>query len=347
MQEKELLFELSNTPGISGYEGKISAIFKEHFKKYTDEFLEGKLGDIAAVKKGEAGGQFKIMIAAHADEVGLIVKDISERGFVYFTRVSGIDPKTLPAQEVIIHGRKDIYGVIGAKPPHVLSQEDMKKAVKLEDMVIDTGLSKQELKDLISIGDLITIKRECKNLIGDFVTGKSLDDRAGICAMAECAKNLQKLRHSADVYFTATTMEETGSHGAKTMSYNINPDIAIAIDVTFGDKYIGEKVNAECGKGVEISVGPNIHPELSKRLLNLAKENGINYFLDVAPGSTGTDAWAIQTAREGIPTLLISIPLKYMHTSTEVINYKDVELTGKILALFISSIDSVEDIYSL
>jgi endoglucanase len=347
MEGKKLLFELSNTPGISGYEEKIFNISKGYFEEYVDEFLYGKLGDMAAVKRGCGEKRLKIMLAAHADEVGLIVKDINERGFVYFTRVSGVDSKTLPAQEVIIHGKKDIYGVIGAKPPHVLTQEDMKKAVKMEDMVIDTGLSEAEIKEYVSIGDLITLKRECKNLLGDCITGKALDDRAGICAMAECAKYLQKLKHTADVYFTATTMEETGSFGAKTMSYNIDPDIGIAIDVTFGDKYAGERIQGECGKGVEITVGPNIHPELSQRLVKIAKENNISYYIDVAAGHTGTDAWNIQTAREGIPTLLISIPLKYMHTSTEVINYKDVELAGKLLALFISSVDSFEDIYSV
>jgi endoglucanase len=190
------------------------------------------------------------------------------------------------------------------------------------------------------------VKRKCIPLLGDFITGKALDDRAGIASLLECAKELQRLKHSADVYFVATTMEEVGHFGAGMTSYSLDPDIGIAIDVTFGDKYAGDRVKSECSKGVEITIGPNIHPELSEKLIKIADDYKIPYAIDVAPGPTGTDAWDIQPSREGIPTLLISIPLRYMHTSTEVISYRDVETTGRLLALFISSLESWEDIYS-
>ncbi|TDT60934.1 M20/M25/M40 family metallo-hydrolase [Fonticella tunisiensis] len=345
MEGRELLSKLSDSFGISGNEHNLHNILSEYFKKYTDEIKIGKLGDFTAIKRGTSNGKYKIMVQAHADEIGLIVKDIDERGFVHFTRVAGVDPKTLPAQEVIIHGKREVYGVIGAKPPHVLSAEDMKKAISMDDMVIDAGMTKEEISELVTVGDFITIKINCTKLLGDYITGKALDDRAGICSLFECAKYLQKMRHSADVYFVSSTNEETGFGGVIPPTYEINPDIAIAIDVTFGDKYASDNITSECGKGIEITVGPNIHPELSDRLRAIADENNIPYFLDVAPGHTGTDAWNIQTVREGIPTLLVSIPVKYMHTSTEVLNYKDVEKAGKLLAHFISWFEDWRDVY--
>lgn len=346
MEAKEMLFELSNAFGISGTEHYLHPILSKYFGEYVDEISYGRLGDFVALKRGADSGKTKIMIAAHSDEVGLMVSHIDERGFIGFTNVAGVDAKTLPGQEVIIHGREDLYGVIGAKPPHVLSAEDMKKAVKMEDMLIDTGRTMDEIKGIIQVGDFISLRRNCINLLGDFITGKALDDRAGISAMLECAIELQNLKHSSDVYFVATTMEERGHLGARVMSYDINPDIGIAIDVTFGDKYADGDIVSECGKGVEITIGPNIHPELSEKLMAIADDYSIPYFIDVAPGRTGTDAWDIQVAREGIPTLLVSIPLRYMHTSTEVINYKDVVKVGRLLALFISSFKDWEGIYN-
>jgi tetrahedral aminopeptidase len=346
MEGKELMFKLSDSFGVSGNEYLLHGILEEYFKEYTDEIKIGRLGDFVAIKNGSSNGEFKIMIAAHADEVGLMVKGIDERGFISFVNVCGVDPKTLPAQEVIIHGIREVYGVIGAKPPHVLSAEDMRKAIKMEDMVIDIGMTKIEANKVVSVGDFINVKRNCINLIGDYVTGKALDDRCGIAAMFECAKELQKMKHSADVYFVATTQEERGHLGAKVMSYDINPDIGIAVDVDFGDKYAYSDVKSECGKGVEITIGPNIHPELGEKLMRVADEYKIPYEIDVHPGVPGTDGAAIQISREGIPTLIVSIPLRYMHTSTEVISYGDVREAGKLLALFIAAIKDWGDIYA-
>lgn len=346
MDGKELLFKLSDSHGVSGDEYRLNDIIISAFSEYTDEIRKGKLGDVAAIKKGSREGEYKIMVAAHADEVGLIVTDIDERGFIHFTKVAGIDPKTLPAQEVIIHGKREVFGVVGAKPPHVLSSDDMKKAPKFEEMLIDIGMTREESKGIVSVGDFITINRECTSLLSDYVTGKALDDRAAIATMYECAKYLQKIKHSSDVYFVATTMEELGHLGAKTMAHEISPDVGVAIDVTCADKYAISDIYAECGKGVEISLGPNLHPELTERVIKLAEEYNIPYIISVEPGPTGTDAWDIQVARQGIPTILLSIPLRYMHTSTEVINYRDVVEAGKLLALFISCVREWGDIYA-
>ncbi|KRQ87944.1 putative aminopeptidase YsdC [Caloramator mitchellensis] len=346
MQGKDHLKKLCKLSGVSGNEHLIHDALVEIFRDYVDLTERGKMGDFRAIKKGEGKDGLKIMITAHADEIGLIVTDIDERGYVYFTNVGGIDPKTLPAQEVIIHGKKDVFGVVGAKPPHVLTDKERKQSIKIQDMNIDCGMNKEEIVKYVSIGDFITIKREAIDLIGDFVTGKAIDNRAGIMVLYECAKYLKALKHSADVYFVATTQEERGLIGVKTTAYDINPDIGIVVDVTFGDKYANPDIQIECGRGVEITIGPNIHKELSEKLMNVADEYGISYSLDVAPGATGTESWAVQVTREGIPTLLVSVPVKYMHTSTEVVNYKDIIRAGKLLAMFISSLKNWGDIYA-
>lgn len=346
MEGKEILKKLSDLNAVSGSEYLLQDDLECTFKPYVNEIKKGKMGDFIGIKRGEGEDRLKILITAHVDEIGLMVTDIDERGFVFFTNVGGVDPKTLPAQEVIIHGLRDVHGVIGAKPPHVLTEKDRKKAIKMDEMVIDCGMTKDELKELVKIGDYITIKKESLELLGDFITGKALDNRVGIMALYECAKELNKIKHTADVYFAATTQEERGLLGIKTTTYEVNPDIGIVVDVTFGDKYANPDIQLECGKGVEITIGPNIHPELSEKLIKLADEYGIPYTIDVAPGGTGTETWNLQVTREGVPTLLVSVPIKYMHTSTEIVNYKDIVRAGRLLALFISSLKNWGDIYA-
>lgn len=344
MNGRELLFKLSNSCAVSGYEKRLHPILKSCFEEYVDEISIGNLEQFIALKKGD--GKFKILITAHSDEVGLMVMGINDRGFISFTQIEGVDPKTLPAQEVIIHGRSEIYGVIGARPPHVLTKEDRKKAVKIEDMLIDTGLPKEEIEKYVTPGDFITVKRDCRELLNGFISGKALDDRAGICTLYECAKILKERKHAPDVYFAATTMEEVGHMGAKVTSYDINPDLAIAIDVTSADRYMDSEITPDCGRNIRFAVGPNLHPELTQKLMDTADKAKIPYVTTVEPGKTGTDAWDMQISRSGIPVALISVPLRYMHTSAEVINYSDVEKLGRLLAEFICSIKDWGDIYA-
>lgn len=337
MEGKEFLFKLSDTFGVSGNEYNLNKLLGDYFIEYTDEIRCGRTGDFYAVKHGKGKGNIKIMIEAHADEIGLVVNRIDGRGFVHFSAVGGVDSKILPAQEVIIHGKDDIFGVIGAKPPHVLTQEEVGRAIDIGDMVIDIGMTEKEAASHISVGDFITIKRKCTGLLGDYITGKAMDNRTGICSIYECAKKLKFMEHYADIYFVATCMEEVGHIGAMTIVNEIVPDAAISVDVTFAERY-NDSDEDGCGKGVEIALGPNIHPELSEKLLKIAEQNNIPYFIEAYPGNTGTNAWDIQIARDGIPTLLISIPIRYMHTPAEVVKYEDIETAGRLMALFVSSL---------
>lgn len=338
----QFLEELCNLDGVSGYESRLNNSIIEAFKKYTEKIEIDKLGNIVAVKEGNAkedDKKIKIMIAGHMDEIGLIVTKIEENGFLRFANIGGIDPRTLLGQEVIVHGKEDIFGVIGAKPPHLQEASERNRAVKKEDMSIDVGFEKEEVEKIVSIGDYITIRRSLNKLQGRMVTSKALDDRAGIAAMYECAKELCKINHEADVYFVSTVQEEVGTRGAITSTYSVNPDIGIAIDVGFGSTpELPKEETLDMGKGPGITIGGNIHPGLRQQLTKVGKEYNIPIQFEICPGPTGTDARSIQITREGIPTLCISIPLRYMHTSVEVVDMIDIENTAKLLAFFIGSI---------
>ncbi len=342
MEIRELLKKLSESTGVSGNENEISKFVYSLFSKYADEITVDPLGNIICLKRGEANSPNKVMLAAHMDEIGLMVKEIDEKGFIKFTNIGGIDQRTLLCQEVIIHGQRKVFGVIGAKPPHLTTKEERDKAIKIEELVIDTGFDKKQLDELINIGDFITIKRKANFLLNDWVTGKAMDDRAGVAAMYLCLQELQKSKHNADVYCVATVQEEVGTRGAITSTYGINPQIGIAIDVGFGNTPDLNKFDTiEMMGGPAITIGPNIHPKLFEKLKDVAEKNYIDYQIEIAQGPTGTDARSIQISREGVATGLLSIPLRYMHTSVETISISDIEKTGKLLAEFIKSLNEV------
>ncbi|MGO1368771.1 MAG: M42 family metallopeptidase [Senegalia sp. (in: firmicutes)] len=342
MDTKEFLKKLSDTTSVSGYEEKISKYIESVFTNFTDIITYDKLGSLIAIKNGENNNKnIKIMLAAHMDEIGLIVKDIKKNGTIKFTSIGGIDPRTLVAQEVIIHGNKEFFGVIGTMPPHLQDASSRDNAFKMDDLYIDVGYKEDNVRNMISIGDIITIHRNSKDLDKKTVTGKSLDDKAGVATLLECAKELQKLKHESDVYFVATVQEEVGTRGAMTSTYKIDPDIGIAIDVGFGKTPELEKADSiDMGKGPAVTLGGNIHPNLRKKIISVAKENNIPYQTEIDPGPTGTDGRSIQISRCGVPTLVISIPLRYMHTSVETINMDDVINSAKLIARFISEITS-------
>ena len=325
--------------GISGYEYRINENIKDMLSGFCDDAKIDNLGNVIAVKKCGKENAKKVLIEAHIDEIGLMVSDIDENGFISIVNVGGIDPRILPSAEVIIHGKRDIKGVIGAKPPHLLEDGEADKSSKMKDMAIDTGLSPDEVKSLVSIGDSITMAVSCTELMGDQLTGKSLDDRACAAAVITVLKNLQKINLSVDVYAVFAAKEEVGGFGAMTATYNINPDIAIAIDVCHGITPDNSKDAYEIGEGCVITIGPNIHPKISDRLINTAKEYNIRHQLEVEGGNTGTDAWVMQVVGEGIPTGLLSVPLKYMHTTVETISVSDAVSVSNLLTFFLQNLD--------
>ncbi len=340
MDIKEFLKEITETMGVSGYELKVGLKINDYFHKLCEETKMDKLGNVIGLKKGSGNGP-RIMLAGHMDEIGLMVTKIEKGGFLRFTQVGGIDPRTLPAQEVTVFGKEELYGIIGAKPPHLTSPSERGKAMKMYDLFIDTGLSEEEVKEKVSVGDIAVVNRKFTELSNGYVAAKALDDRAGVAVIIECLKELQKISHTADVYAVATVQEEVGLRGAMVSSYGIVPDIGIAIDVCFGDMPgLPEDVTSKLDGGPALAMGPNIHPKVFEGIKNIASEWNIPIQLETAPGHSGTDAGAIQIARGGIATAVVSLPERYMHTSVETLSLADIKKAGRLLALYIASLDN-------
>lgn len=342
MDIKQVLKTLSEASGVSGYEQTVAEPIRATCP-WADDIRTDKLGNVIMLKKGQGPEpRPKVMLAAHMDEIGLIITKIEKEGFLRFSTIGGFDQRVLLAQEVLVHGRKPLVGIIGAKPPHIQAPGEQSKAVLMEDLFIDVGFDSQEdAEKTVRIGDLVTMKREVLDLQGSFMAGKSFDDRAGVAAIFECFKVLSKVAHEADVYGVATVQEEVGLRGAITSTYGIVPDIGIAIDVGFGDQPgLPDSDTIKLGQGPGVAIGPHVHPKVHTRMVEAAKEWNISFSLDPSPSPGGTDAYAIQVARAGVATILLSIPLRYMHTPIETLDYEDVKRTGRLMAMFIAGIDN-------
>ncbi|RLF93668.1 M42 family peptidase [Thermococci archaeon] len=329
-----MLDKLSNAVGISGYEEEIAELIKSEMEKYTDSVEIDTLGNVIGLKKGNGKG--KIMLAAHMDEIGLVITHIGK--FLHFVSMGGIDPRVLLGQEVIVVTEKGKYdGVIGAKPPHIQKPEERKKAIEIDDLVIDLGFPEEKIKEIVKKGDFAVVNVKCTELANDHVTGKALDNRICVYTVLETMKLLEET--FCDIYFVATTQEEVGARGARVSGYKIFPDIAIAIDATFGLSKDSKEDTFKLGKGPCIGLGPNISPKVFELLKKTAKKEKIPYQIEVLPGMSGTDAVSLQTVKSGTATGVVSIPLRYMHTPVETADLKDVRNCAKLLKAFISSID--------
>jgi len=334
---KSLLEKLSNAHGISGWEGSIQQIVKEEIAPYVDEIRLDKLGNLIATKKGVAPS---IMIDAHADEIGLMVKHVDEKGFLRFIRIGGWFDQTLLNQRVVIHTRSGpIIGVIGCKPPHVMKDEDRKKVIEAKDMFIDIGCTSQKEVEALGIlpGTPISMDRTFATLQGDRVTGKAFDNRAGLIIMIEA---LKRTKSKSTIYAVAAVQEEVGLKGAKVAAYSLDPDLAIATDVTIPGDHPGiEKKDApiEMGKGPVVVVadasgrGLMATPQIIEWMAGTAREFEIPVQLEASEGGT-TDGTSIYLTRSGIPTGVISVATRYIHSPVEVLSISDIEKAADLVA---------------
>lgn len=332
----KLVRRLSDLRGISGFEGRINQAVADEFRKYCDSVEIDPLGSVIAVKKCGKANAPKVMIEAHMDEIGLIVTSITDNGFIIFSSVGGVDQRILPSLEVTVHGIEDVKGVIGI-PPEIEGNPD--KSYKMKELAVDTGLCADKVKELIKIGDSITFAQSVGRLGENQFSSKTMDDRASVAAIIKVMEDIADKDINCDVYAVAAVQEEVGCRGGKTTSFGINPDMAIAIDVTHGITPDNSENAIELGKGTAMSKGPNIHPKLVERLERTAKEKGIGYTVEIDGGATGTDAWEIQVSGGGIPTALMSIPLKYMHTSVETLDLRDLKATSNLIKEFILGLE--------
>lgn len=338
----ELLKSLSDLRGISGYEYRLSERVADFMRPYADEVSFDALGNVIALKRCGRENAPKIMLEGHMDEIGLMVSGIDEDGFLSVVSIGGVDSRVLPSAEVTVHGTRDIAGVIGAKPPHLQTADESEKSMKLKDMAIDTGLSADEVREVISVGDGVTFSQSVGKMLGDTVSLKTMDDRAGLAALINVLKRLDGENFNADIYAVAAVQEEVGCRGARTAAFGIEPDAAIAVDVCHAVTPDNSENAFEAGCGAVISVGPNLHPRVCDKLKALADKYGIKTMIDADGGNTGTDAWEIQVSRTGVPTGLLSIPLKYMHTSVETMDTADMEAVAELMYRFVTEFDKEE-----
>ena len=275
------------------------------------------------------------MLEAHYDEIGLIVTEIMDNGRIKFMPIGGIDTAILPSSFVTIHGKKDVTGVIGAKPPHLQSADESKKKYKTEDLYIDAYMTKDELEGVVRIGDSISFNSKPRQLLGGMYSSKSLDNRGGVATLLLCAKALKEAGFKGKVIFLLSVQEEVGLRGATAGAYEIKPDMAIVVDVTFGTSpSVSSSESFPLGGGGAIAAGPNIDPEIFDKLKAIAHKNDLPYSVEVIADNTGTNAWAIQVQAGGIPCGLVSLPLRYMHSHVETLDAMDIENTVTLLTEF-------------
>jgi putative aminopeptidase FrvX len=340
-----LLKAISEAPGVSGFEYGVLEIIKKELKGHVDEISEDKFGNLY-VKKGK--GTKTMMIAAHTDEIGLLVKHIDDKGFIRFAKLGGVPDHILLAQRVWIHGmKKRIRGVIGCKAIHVMKDDERKQLVTYDKMFIDTGATKDQLENLgVKVGTPITIDRNLTELENDVIVGRAMDDRAGCYLLVEALKRAMPINTMVGVF---TVQEEVGLRGATISAFAVKPDIGIAIDTTIaGDhpEITESDAPTKLGKGPSILVadgrrdslagGTIANPIVRGWMMEVAEKTRIPYQLEVLEGGT-TDAAAMQLSQEGTPSGCISIPSRYVHSCSEVVSKKDLDNGIKFLVKMMES----------
>jgi putative aminopeptidase FrvX len=328
------------SPGLSGYEGPVREVIEVAWQPLTDELSISRLGSLHGLKRGDAPEpRHTVLIAAHMDAIGLMVTSIVD-GFLRVTKIGGLDARVLPGQLVTVHGRQDLPGVIVQPPAHLLPDEAIKGPIALKYLLVDTGLKPQRVNRLVRPGDLISFSQEPIELKTDILAGRSLDNRASVAAVTLCLEEIQKRTHAWDVWAVATVQEEETMSGARSSAFQLRPQLAIAVDVTWGrSPGTPEHKTFPLDKGPTLGWGPNIHQGLYNSFKMLAEQLEIPYSTEVMPRHSGTDAFSLQVAAEGIPTMVLSIPLRYMHTPVEVVALQDIRRAARLMSEFIARLD--------
>jgi putative aminopeptidase FrvX len=335
MKLVDVLEKLSNACGVAGREEEVRGLMKELLKPNVDEINEDKLGNIIGVKKGKKDAP-TVMLAAHMDEIGLMVKTITKEGFLQFAKIGGIDDRILVAQKVLVHTDKGpITGIIGSKPPHILKEEERKKVIEADNLFIDVGAKdkKDAQKMGVRVGDAVSFDIKFTRVGKDIVVGKAFDNRVGCAALIEIMRKLPKV--DCTIYAVGTIQEEVGLRGATIAAFQLYPDVGIALDVTVAGDVPGVK---EVEAPAKIRAGPALtvadaglitHPKVLRLFIDSAEENKIPYQLETGLRGT-TDAAKIALTKEGVPSGVISIPTRYIHSPASLLSLKDAENSVKL-----------------
>jgi endoglucanase len=335
------LKSLLSVPGLSGHEGPARDLISAEWKPLVDELSISRLGSLHGLKRGSGSEpRPRLLLSAHMDAIGMMVTRIVD-GFIRVTEIGGIDHRILPGQPVTVHGRRDLPAIVAQPTAQLLPPGKGSGPVIMDYLWIDTGLLPEEVNQLVRVGDLVSYAQEPLELPGECLSGHTLDNRASVAAVTFCLEELQTRRHAWDVWAVASVQEEETMGGALTSPFQIRPDLAVAIDVTFGKGPGSNEYNTfPLGKGVALGWGPNFHPALHKRFKEVADKLEIPLHNDIIARHSGTDAYGIQVVAEGIPSILLSIPLRYMHTPVETVSLKDIRRTGRLMAEFIARLES-------
>ena len=335
-----VLRDLLTAPGPSGYEEPAAAVFRRACEGFGAEVAHDSMASTVARVKGAEGG-LTVAIVGHIDEIGLIVHHIDDEGFLWFTGVGGWDPVILVGQRVVVATKGGpVAGVVGKKPIHLLKEEERSKAPKLQDLHIDIGAKDgDEAREIVRVGDVAVIEGEPVELPNDRVVSRSMDNRLGCFVAYEAARLVAEAGGApGDVCAVAVSQEEISFGGAHTTAHTLRPDIAIAVDVTFATDAPGSN-EKELGKhrfgtGPQITRGSTLHPVVTERLLEAAEAEDIPHTVMASSRATWTDADAFFISRGGIPTGLVSVPLRYMHSPVEMCQLSDVQDAARLIAAF-------------
>ncbi len=338
----KLLAQICKTPGAPGFEEKVRQLVLKEIKGYVDEIEIDNLGNVYAIKRGI--DKKRVMVGAHMDEIGFIVTHIDDNGFIRFHTLGGFDPKTLTAQRVLIHGKKDVIGVMASKPIHVMTAEEKNKVAKLSDYFIDTGLPVAKVKQLINIGDSITREREFIEM-GECVNSKSLDNRLAVFILIETLKNLKGKEIPYDLYAVFTVQEEVGIRGANVASMRIKPHFGFGLDTTIAFDLPGaaahEKIT-ELGKGTAIKImdaSTICDTRMVRYMKQVADRNKITWQPEILTAG-GTDTAGIQRMTEGGSIAgAISIPTRHLHQVIEMAHKKDIQGSIDLLTACVMELD--------
>lgn len=333
------LKDLIQLPGLSAHERPVRDRIRAEWADLVDELSVSPIGSLHGVKHGSGPlPRPAVMLAAHMDAIGLIVSQLAGE-FLRVDEIGGLDPRVLPGQQVIVHGRRELPGVVIQPPAHTLPESDSSGPVALKQLLVDVGLTEAQLRRAVRPGDLISFAQIPIDLANDMLAGHSLDNRASVAAVTACLRELGSRQHGWDVVGVASTQEEETYAGAFTSAYQLQPAIAVAVDVTWArGPGLPEHKTFPVGEGPTNGWGPNHHPGIYSELERAAKRIEVPLTREVLPRPGGTDAYAIQIARTGIPTGFVGIPLKNMHTPVEVVAVRDIERVGRLLAEFVAGL---------
>jgi putative aminopeptidase FrvX len=345
----QFLERLVNTPSPSGHEARGQRVWLDYVTPFADETFSDAYGNVVAVLN--KGGSPRLMLAAHADEISMVVNYINKQGFIYVRKMGGIDPAITKAQRVLIHSQGGpVKGVVGNVAPHLTKNDSDRKLPKMEDLFIDIGVeSRKQAERLIRVGDPITLSNSFDTLRGDLVVARAFDNRVGTFAVAEALRQLspEKNKLRAEVLAVSNIMEEVGLLGARQIAYTLKPDVALVVDVTHATDYptVSQQQHGdvEVGKGPTVTHGGCNHPEVVARLEAVAKGQKIKLQHEASSNNTGTDTDVIFWTRGGIPSALISLPNRYMHSPVEVVSLKDLAQIPQLMAAFARSLKKGEE----